>query len=220
MWKGYAMSFSELISGKKVIFVGPSPNLIGKGKGRTIDKFDVVVRTNGAFPVDPYMVGDYGQRCEILYINVSFSRVMYPLPAKIYKKLGLKWLVFKAIDKDILSEYEKIIPSRIVPDGLVKWQYATPVMMGVIILRDLLAYKPSRLHLKGIDFFTAKNAYYRGYIPSKIATIVSERTKKNLGHNAIVHDLKANAQEMKKIILENRRIITIDESVREAMEKI
>lgn len=59
--------FNEFVKDKRIIVVGPSPSLEGTGKGEFIDSFDLVVRINKGYPVEPTMVQDIGSRVDIHY---------------------------------------------------------------------------------------------------------------------------------------------------------
>ena len=58
---------AEYLKGKRVVYVGPSPHLIGSGMGKTIDAYDVVVRVNEPTG-NP---DDYGSRTDILVHNLN-----------------------------------------------------------------------------------------------------------------------------------------------------
>lgn len=53
---------SNFLKGKSVAFVGPSPYLLGKGRGSKIDSYDVVVRIQHDIPNKE----DYGSRSDII----------------------------------------------------------------------------------------------------------------------------------------------------------
>ena len=61
----------EYLSGKRVAFVGPAPYLNGKGKGKLIDSYDVVVRIQPEI----WDVDDFGSRTDIIQscLNSSYS---------------------------------------------------------------------------------------------------------------------------------------------------
>ncbi|MFH0814331.1 MAG: hypothetical protein V2A69_16060 [Pseudomonadota bacterium] len=209
------MGFRDLIEGKKVVFVGPSTNLQGRGKGKIIEKFDVVVRTNGAFPVAPKLVADYGKRCDVLYLNTSFVKIMAPLPFDVYKKAGLKCVVFKGIDKSILLQYNEIILARIIPDTCRVWTGPGVILMGLMILRDLMSCGAKKIHIIGIDFYSSGKHYFDGYVPPVIKKIAAARTKVELSS---VHDTIANAEEMISLIRAHKRLFSVDEEVQKIID--
>jgi len=55
----------DLLGGKRVAFVGPSPHLIGEGLGHKIDDYDIVCRVNDI--IDPKFEADYGTRNDIVF---------------------------------------------------------------------------------------------------------------------------------------------------------
>ena len=64
-------SLAELLSGKRVAFVGPSPYLMDKGLGSKIDEYDVVVRIQGAI----FDEADYGSKTDIVQscLNANYG---------------------------------------------------------------------------------------------------------------------------------------------------
>jgi len=56
---------AELVDGKRVAIVGPSPHLMGEGMGREIDGYDVVCRVNELLPFG--CEEDYGSRTDIIF---------------------------------------------------------------------------------------------------------------------------------------------------------
>jgi len=64
--------YGRLLEGKDVIVVGPAETLLGRGRGRVIDSFGLVVRFNTAIEYMPFADGlarDVGARTDILYCN-------------------------------------------------------------------------------------------------------------------------------------------------------
>lgn len=69
---------NSYFNNKKVVFVGPSPHLVGKNMGQFIDSFDTVVRINELGVVSE-MAKDYGSRTDIAFLtltNESLPRYM------------------------------------------------------------------------------------------------------------------------------------------------
>lgn len=58
---------ASLISGKRVVIVGPAASLQGQGRGEFIDSHDLVVRVNLGCPVPEDQTEDLGTRTDILY---------------------------------------------------------------------------------------------------------------------------------------------------------
>lgn len=60
----------DLLNDKTVALVGPAPTLINSNFGNFIDSFDVVCRVNLGFYVPPEIRKDYGERCDLLIIEL------------------------------------------------------------------------------------------------------------------------------------------------------
>ncbi|MDA7794004.1 glycosyltransferase family 29 protein, partial [Glaciecola sp.] len=63
----YDTQYNDLLKDKRVIIVGPSPSLVGSGKGKEIDDYDIVIRINKGFPIEEGMESDLGSRTDIHY---------------------------------------------------------------------------------------------------------------------------------------------------------
>ena len=63
--------FADLISGKRVAYVGPSPYLMGSGNGSKIDDYDIVVRIQGAI----FEPEDYGSKTHVIQscLNANYG---------------------------------------------------------------------------------------------------------------------------------------------------
>ena len=57
----------DLLKGKRVAIVGPSPHLIGSGAGPSIDQYDLICRVNEVHPTGYEL--DYGNRTDIVFHN-------------------------------------------------------------------------------------------------------------------------------------------------------
>tara|TARA_Y100000593_G_scaffold10512_2_gene18959 strand:- start:3265 stop:5199 length:1935 start_codon:yes stop_codon:yes gene_type:complete len=62
---------ADLLSGKRVAYVGPSPYLMGKNNGSIIDDYDIVVRIQGAI----FDEADYGKKTDIIQscLNANYG---------------------------------------------------------------------------------------------------------------------------------------------------
>lgn len=196
----YDKQYKKFIQNKRVVFVGPSPCLIGKGEGDLIDSYDVVIRTNGGWPVHPDRAIDYGTRTDVYCVNVQYSREMFPLPFETYRDSGIHFLIFKAVDDKIRDEARKYIKARdimcIVKDVM---QSVHSPLFGCAILLDVLRCDPLELYITGMDFY--KNApkrfggrgdygkfYFDGYLPD---TIMDKADEINAGRD-YAHDKYSN----------------------------
>lgn len=174
------MRYKDYIHNKRVIFVGAAPIMIGRGEGPEIDKYDVVVRTNGSIWLihKNDFQKDYGNRCDVLYTNNQFYREMRPLPIGEFVKRGLKYLRMKTCSPVDLVEYNKIVDTDIIKQALRQINsQITGATMGLYLIKDMLNCKPKSLMISGVDFFISKKKvfehdnyqeYFPGYLPDKI----------------------------------------------------
>ena len=210
------MNFDSLITNKRVIFVGPSRILEGSKKGIWIDSFDTVIRTNGGFPVQEKYKEDYGTKGQILYVNVSFSKMRYPLPCKQYKENGLEYICFKAglPNAETLKEYTKYVNCRSFMESIKTLsKYVPGLLSGSAALHDILQYNPKELFVTGMDFYLAgmwewDQAYFDNYLPQK--TLEQAKVRKAQG-KLIPHDVESNKNYM--ISLYNQNKILFDDEI-------
>lgn len=196
--------FKEYIKNKRVVFVGPSPNLIGKEQGEFIDGFDVVIRTNGAinFLNEQKYIKDYGKRCDILYINNQWHRNNRPIPVSEYRRKGVKVLCFKFINEVSSGRYSKFLHVRNIKKIIRRVSQSVPSSsMGNFIWADILDKGPSELYVLGVDFFSSRSMkdnklgihheYIRGYL---MPNILAEMEKLDKNKTKDGHDFLQNAQ--------------------------
>jgi hypothetical protein len=163
---GYDESYNEMLKGKRVVVVGPSPSLEGSGKGDWIDDFDVVVRINKAFPVEEEMTQDIGTRTDIHYhclctdmhcggpvfykeMKDSNVFVSCPYPKWIrnfhgdvtrFERDNKKWdLGFHVLDTDYYLGIADMLGTR--------------ANSGTLTILDLLCYDVKELHITGFTWF-------------------------------------------------------------------
>lgn len=215
--------FFKYISGKRVIFVGPAPNMIGRGLGEWIDSFDVVVRTNH-FPVlmatDKSLAVDYGTKCNVLYTNMQYyHKGMRPLPVDIYKKLGIRWLCMKRCKDVDFRTYRRDFKIRVIQRAskYVNKLIKSP-LMGIIICYDISEYAPSEFAVAGIDFYVSAgkdySSYVQNYIPNEIQKVNAEM---KIGQG-VGHDLRENTQYMADMY--DRGMITMPDFIVEKMREV
>ena len=159
--------FHKLIRGKKVAFVGPAPYLIGSGDGEKIDSYDTIIRTNGFCPVPSNLHGDYGSRCDILYLNVQYGKKI--LARKKGFDAQVKLLVFKDSSQAARAKsLKRKIPSRRINPRLLsamRNKIGAWPLTGSLVLLDLIKASPKVLYLTGFDFYKGKKAWVKGYNP-------------------------------------------------------
>lgn len=212
--------FSDLIHGKRIAIVGPSKILEGSKMGEFIDSFDLVIRTNGSFNILDEIKEDYGSRCDILYVNGSYSREMYPLPVDWYRSRGMKILCMKNNYIIHRRYYNPTLPTRWINQNPRLIAGVKGPLLGTYILNDLLQYEPGYIYLTGMDMYQAGFAnglnldahYLPGYQPQKILDIVKpkEHTMK------MGHDVASNNAFFKRII-EEYDIVDCDDFIKQIL---
>lgn len=164
------MKYQDFIKNKKVILVGPAKTLVGKETGNFIDSHDVVIRTNGSFPVDQSLHTDYGKRCDSLYINMYYSR-NGNIPIRAYEVSNLKFISLK-YDPNRLSHRFKDskINFRVITREFIsaKRRLRVDPLMGTYIVNEILGMKPASVYITGMSFYSENNIssyYIPNYLP-------------------------------------------------------
>ncbi len=196
-------SYRHFIEGKRVVFVGPAPNLKGLGQGEFIDGFDVVVRTNNFINLlgDPEIRRDYGSRCHVLYCNRQFYREMRPFPVRDWMEYGLEWMCLKHAKGQDKQGWRNLgLKVRTMQETLnVMVKICPSVLMGPLLLSELSWCGPAELYVLGIDFnitrprvFSIEKGYpeyIEGYLPPQI---IETGNRINVGKFEDGHDPKQN----------------------------
>jgi len=204
------VKYRSYIKGKRVIFVGPSPNIIGSSQGDFIDSHDIVIRTNGAFPVKSEYQKDYGKRCDSLYVNSLFARETN-LPIKEYLELGLKFLNMKENAKNIaIRNKNSELLFRVFTKSYQESRHkiSKNPLMGNYIIYEILKYNPSSLHITGMSLYSESNIsshYLNDYLPTVCNLVKLDETRKR-GHDQINQN-----NQIKRLILTN--MITADKTI-------
>jgi hypothetical protein len=150
-----SMTYPQYIKDKRVVFVGPSPILEGRGMGKDIESFDVVVKTGPAAHItraDYWR--DYGRRIDVLYCNTEYCRNVEPHVME-YKSLGIKYIRARKDNKqELLSKHFDF--------GMIDTKFVNEIfkdslaLMGTIAMLEILQCEPKELHITGVDWNTAR----------------------------------------------------------------
>ena len=162
----FDQSYNEMLKGKRVVVVGPSPSLEGSGKGDWIDDFDVVVRINKAFPVEEEMTKDIGTRTDIHYhclctdmhcggpvfyqemkdadvfVSCPYPKYVSPFYPDVtrFENDNKKWdLGFHVLDTNYFMDIADMLGTR--------------ANSGTLTILDLLCYDVKELHITGFTWF-------------------------------------------------------------------
>ena len=109
-------AFAELLSGKRVAYVGPSPYLMGSGNGLKIDDYDVVVRIQGAI----FEQEDYGSKVDVIQscLNANYGPALARHLHQIDKSMYPKFIMCNDTNArplsdgtwgDVLNEYDSYL---------------------------------------------------------------------------------------------------------------
>jgi hypothetical protein len=150
----------ELVAGKSVAYVCPSPHLMGKGMGEYIDSYDVVVRVNQNFTPTEDTWEDYGKRTDILVncINVNKIRALSDNPDYVQ---SLKYILCPMVSVTEKASMDAFLESTNVPfqnvcDGHVFKMFreiGTTANTGLTGILTLLNYPLKSLYVTGMTFF-------------------------------------------------------------------
>ncbi len=164
------MKYQDFIKNKRVIFVGPAKTLIGKKTGNFIDSHDVVIRTNGSFPVNQDLHTDYGKKCDSLYVNMYYSR-NGDMPIRVYESSNLKFISLKCDPKKISHRFkDSKINFRVITREFMtaKRRLQVAPLMGTYIVDEIIKMKPASIYVTGMSFYSEKDIsshYIPNYLP-------------------------------------------------------
>jgi len=183
--------FAQLLKGKRVVIVGPSSSLTGKGRGDFIEGFDLVVRTNKSFRTIPAArQGDIGKRLDILYNNMNITDSPGENnfdPADLYRR-GVQYVCspYPPVDpfrNDIIRFAAKnrgLLPFHHIDSQqygrMIQYLQSRP-FTGTCAILDLMKFDIKELHITGIDFY--KYGYYKEYQKKKLTQQERGRIRNN-----------------------------------------
>jgi ribosomal protein L20A (L18A) len=223
----YDTQYNDLLRDKKVIIVGPSPSLLGSGKGKEIDEYDIVVRDNKGFPIEEGLESDLGSRTDIHYHCLHTSPecggdifykemkddnvfISCPYPKYInsfysdvtsFEKENKKWkLPFHCADTDYYIGVSRMLGTR--PNS------------GTMTIMDLLCYDLKELHITGFTWF--RDGWRKSYkkLSDDKFQKVSDEVKSEFNGN---HKQKPQEDLVKEIYLKDSRV-SIDNIMKEILE--
>ena len=150
----------ELVKGKRVAFVCPSPHLIGQGMGEFIDSFDLVVRVNQGFAPTEDTWEDYGKRVDILVncLNIHKLQALHANPEYVQT---LKYILAPQVSLWDTPRVDSFLASTGIPHQNVSDGYlfkifkevGTTINTGLAGIITLLNYPIHELYVTGMTFF-------------------------------------------------------------------
>ena len=178
---------------KRIIFVGPSPDLIDTNNklGKWIDDFDIVIRTNGSYPVTNTEY--YGSKTNIVVLNkpfqnaAEFNKTIYENITvfdigSFYNNNNKNNYIFNDIqyfDSNIISD----IQNRICVEELQPFSL-------MFIIEQFLKYKPKEIVIVGITNYATKQHYLPNYLPSNINESDIKKRQEQFHKHSIEHQRK------------------------------
>ena len=205
----YSFLFKKFVENKTVAIVGPAKSIIGTGKGKTIDKFDIVIRLNKALPLPMNISKDIGTKTTIIYnsLNVSDYPGQNILDTNLYKQYGVQFVccsypyngVFVNDINNYINRYQFDLPFRCIENGkyyAFENKIKTRPYTGTSAIMDILSYNIKALYITGIDFYNTP--YYSQY------RNISERRLTGLRSNGIHNAYSQMEYLLYKSLIDNR----------------
>lgn len=168
--KNKMLHFKNYVKNKRVVLVGPSPDITDNGEdfGKFIDDFDVIVRTNGAYPINKNNEKYHGSKTDVILLNnaycsnENFNIDLYDNSdisfifnfGKLKNKLSKKFIL--EFDNDII----KLIQNRIEVEEVQPFG-------GMYLIEQILKFDPKELFVCGFSNYENKT-HYDGYLPNNI----------------------------------------------------
>lgn len=173
--------------------VGPAASLIDSKAGNSINKMDLVIRTNDCFKILPEYWDDYGSRCDVLYLNNAWIRRNFiknknkdsvrDVIRHIVHVNKTRLIVTKGMGaKKIIERMIKLITPREAEDiGVVvtghNWRSqkhfwkkgladARPYyepLLLTYVLSDIILANPKTITITGCDFYANSNCWVDFY---------------------------------------------------------
>ena len=228
----YDTQYNDFLKDKKVIIVGPSPSLEGKGLGDFIDSYDIVVRINKSFPIEKELQIDLGSRTDIhshclctkldcggpvfykemkdqnVFVLCSYPKYVNSFHRDViqFENDNKKWqLPFHIIDTEYYMDIAEMIGTR--PNS------------GTLTILDILAYDVKELYITGFTWFRDgwRKSYkdYTEIFGLEKGTIKKE--KELSGEFGGTHLQKPQEDLVREIYLNDSRV-KIDDVMKEILE--
>jgi len=179
-----ARQLDRMISGKRVILVGPADYTVGSGKGSFVESFDWVARVNFQWPVPERLRPDLGSRMDLLYHCCNGDH-----PVRALFRDGFEETRFVCMERHIQSlELKRHCRSCRIPCLYVSDVYrslsrklgARP-STGLVAIEHLLSLPIAELYVFGMTFW--RTPYYAGYQGDGAQALAAEGERRVLPHD-------------------------------------
>tara|TARA_R110000824_G_scaffold206877_4_gene392092 strand:- start:1313 stop:2158 length:846 start_codon:yes stop_codon:yes gene_type:complete len=175
----YDLNLANLLRGKRVAYVCPSPHLTGQGLGPKIDSYDLVVRINQSYCMPEELWADYGRRTDILVNCLNEHKIRALLCQEgvgfvqtlqyIICPMVSMWDIGRVDEFLFASSHLAGTPGHNVCDGYlfkIFKEVGTTCNTGLTGIITLLNYDIEELFVTGMTFFnmnTFGKVYYDKY---------------------------------------------------------
>lgn len=221
--KRYIYNFNrEWFEGKRVAIVGGADSVLAKKMGQYIDSFDVVVRINKGVELIEDQYEYVGTRTDFLFHSLYDEGVKdrgsSPITLSLWEKYNVKNIVYSnncSSSGYAASNFLKFLKNTNckktitqIPGYLLKknLDIVKSPTTGFSAINTIFNCNPTQIYLTGITFMkTSHNKLYR-----------NDMNRDYLSSSS--HDTEAEYQYIKKIFLENKNKIYIDEVLRKIIE--
>jgi hypothetical protein len=228
----YDTQYNEFLKDKRVVIVGPSPSLEGKGLGTFIDSYDIVIRMNKAFPIESDIQDDLGSRTDIhshclcttidcggpvfykemkeqnVFVSCPYPKWVQPFYDDVtrFERDNKKWeLPFHVIDTDYYISIAEMLGTR--PNS------------GTMTILDTLAYDVKELYITGFTWFRdGWRKTYKDHVELFGEEIGTNKRQKELsGEFGGTHKQKPQEDLVREIYLKDDRVF-IDDVMKEILK--
>jgi len=158
---------AELLKGKRVAFVCPSPHLNEMGLGKLIDSYDLVIRAGTLSPIPERLHEDCGSRTDIVVHSFNEFEIdeayrnLYYLATMKFVLLSMVSTDFKDAHTDLLSKLAKegALVQNVSDQYLYKVakEVGTMCNCGFFGLMTLLNYDIKEIFVAGMGFYNMGN---------------------------------------------------------------
>jgi len=175
---------NEYFNNKKVIFVGPSPEIKHNGDkfGQFIDSFDIVIRTGGGMKITKLYSNFIGKKTDVIIINDPFI-ISPEFNFDYYQNSDVRYIYnYGGLNKkNIRTNKVKLLNMKYLSNiikSYIKMDKVDP-FTGMFITSEVLQYNPTEYYIVGVSNYTDNNIIFDGYLPSIIKPIdIKKRQQK------------------------------------------
>lgn len=222
--------YESFMTGKRVVLVGPAASLAGRGRGREIDAYDVVVRLNLSSPVTPDLYDDIGSRTDVLYHVLFNDRLARAAKRdhgraemEAWKADGVKFIVTRQEARhERIKRFQRKTravhnPIPLVPmtrefKAGVKAETGTNPNTGTLAIAHLLSLPIASLYVTGFDFYaTGYHVGYGGFTAEQAAKGRGGRGAwGQRGTDTVPHEQSGQMAYLARLAMQDARLIFDD----------